>query len=58
MPWYAIVMIAVLALSSGVTLARVNEPREPITPGVALAALVGNGLFIWAITVLASRGGG
>jgi hypothetical protein len=54
MPWFAVVMIALLAANAAATLATVGEPREPITPALALFTLLADGLFIWAIVSLAS----
>lgn len=54
MPWYAILIIAVLAMSSGTVLASIDRPRKPITPNLALATLVANGLMIWGVVALAT----
>ena len=54
MEWYAVVMIVLLAVSSGAQIATIGRRRDPITPGLALAGLVTNGLFIWAIVTLSN----
>lgn len=54
MPWYAWVVVGLIAASSAATILNVNKPREPTSPGVALAVLVVNGLIVWAVVVLGS----
>ena len=49
MPWYIWVVIGVYVVSSLATVLIIDKPRARITPGVALATLVVNGLMLWAI---------
>lgn len=57
MPWYAFVMVGLIALSSGLAVLSVNRPKAPLTPASVLAIIVVNGLFIWGILALAASGG-
>jgi hypothetical protein len=53
MPWYAWAIIGLYAISSVATVAYIGRPREPITPLVAILALIINGLAIWGTVALA-----
>lgn len=53
MPWYAWVLVALFALEALGRVALIDQPRQPITAGGAIAGLVLNGLLIWAVVSLA-----
>jgi hypothetical protein len=57
MPWYAWVLVALLALEGLGKVARIGQPQEPITPGQAIAGLIGYGLMIWAVVALGTAVG-
>jgi hypothetical protein len=56
MTWYAWTIIATLVLGAGIQIATIGRPREPLTPGVVLVTTVLNGLIVWGIITLATRG--
>lgn len=55
MHWYTWAVLIVLALSSAVTIARVDQPDNGITPGVAMGTLVINILLAWAVIATAAN---
>jgi putative copper export protein len=58
MTWYAYAAVAVIVLSTLLTINNVGKPRESTTtPEVALGVLLLNGLVILVIVLLAARGG-
>lgn len=56
MTWYAWVLVAAIGLNMLAAVARIGQPREPLTPAEAIWVLIINGLFIWAVVALAVRG--
>lgn len=57
MPWYAWLVTALVGVSTLVTIGSVGKPRKPTTPGIAVAVVVVNGLFVWGVVALGTRCG-
>lgn len=55
MIWYAWVMVGLYVLAALATVAFVDQPRKPITRGVAVLTLITHSLYIWAIVTLATN---
>lgn len=52
MTWFGVVFVCLMGLSTVLSIHSVGRPREPLTPGAAVAILIINGLLTWgAITV-------
>jgi hypothetical protein len=54
MPWYAWGMVVWAALGSLLSIAFIGRPRDPITPGAAVASVLVAALYIWGIISLAA----
>ena len=49
MNWIQILMIVWFALGAGATLASIDKPRDPITPGLAVGSIVVTALMILGV---------
>jgi predicted phosphoribosyltransferase len=54
MVWYAWVMVVLFALNAVLTILMIGKPRQPVTPSLAVGAVVASALYIWAIVSLAT----
>lgn len=50
--WYGWVLVGALTVNALATVARIGEPREPITPTDAVTTLIRNGVWIAAVLAL------
>lgn len=53
MNWVAWWLVAILVLNVIATIARIGEPREPLTSADAIAVLIVNALILWSVLSLA-----
>lgn len=54
MTWYAWAIVAVYVAAALATVNSIGQPRRPMTPGIAAAVLLVNGLIVWGVVSLAS----
>jgi hypothetical protein len=52
MPWQAWILVVLFALNALVVVGRIGEPRKALTREDAVAVVIANSLFIWAIVSL------
>ena len=52
MAWQQWALVALIAASTLSVVGSIGRPREPLTPGVAVAVLVTNVLMIWAVVTI------
>jgi len=53
--WYAWAMVVVLVLGAAATISAIGRPREPLTPGLALAVCASHAMLVWGIVSLAAH---
>lgn len=55
MTWYVWLVVALIAVSSMLTIASIGKPRKPMTSGTAVWVLLVNAALVWAIVAGATR---
>jgi len=49
MTWFAWTLVGWLTLGVVASIAVIGKPRQPVTPGLAVATLVINGFLVWGV---------
>ncbi len=52
MTWFGIVLVSAIIVSTLLAILGIDEPRQPITTGLALWITVINALVIWGIVAV------